>query len=307
MFDRCKLPAGLILVSIICGIGFVACSSSSSRLTFADLKPFWWNAPPIIMMRDEEASETIDRIEFQTGKEAKNQVVAGHVDLAVVAATPIVLGAMAREDFVILGQYLTGPGLVAVISTNKEQLSEPVAIVKGTVSEFAYIKIAKERLGKDSQTTKVLALQPPSVLSALKSRQANSAIIWDPFAQQIERALPDANIERPSDLYQMNFFLIASRSAWKQRKNLIDHVTELFKRATDRANQPEGQKLVDEYVKSEGGEPGAWSENRVIFRFIDATKSEGRSEIIESLESEFTILKQAGLALDEPDFRRLLP
>lgn len=293
---------------VSCSVFLLSCGPEEGRIQFADLKPFWWNAPPILLSQDPELRpENMDRVQFQTGKEAKNQVVAGNVDVGVVAATPIVLAAMAKEDFIVLGQYLTGSGLVAIITPIQEsKLAEPIAVVKGTVSEFVFVEKAGLD-GKDPEKLQVLSLAPPSVLQALQSGSAKSAIIWDPFAQAIEEALPEITVVRNPDLYQMRFYLIASRRSWNNRNELIRNFIKQLKLAVQKVSTPEGQSLVDQYVKSQGQLPGVWDADRVRFEYIDGTTEAGQEEIISNLQSEAKILAKANLLKSSPDFKKFLP
>lgn len=283
----------------------VSCQKQSSDLHFADLRPFWWNAPPIILFQD-ETNKSIKRLEFQTGKEAKNQVVAGNVDFGVVAATPLVLSAIANEPISIMGQYLEGNGLVSLISSKGQELVEPVGIVKGTVSEFVFLKLA-EQAGKKPENINIVYLSPVGVRDGLLSGQLKSGILWDPLVQQVEKKKPRLISNRLQDLYKMRFYLIGSKKKLNGKSDKIDNFLKKFILATVKAQKSKGQIIVDKYVAERQQPKGNWLANRVNFEFIDARTEEGWKVISKNLEKEAAILRASGFNFKKPNFESMRP
>lgn len=284
----------LVLVSVML---LQSCGGKKTEIVLADLVAnLWWNAPPLIYNKEHYPGVNVKRIEFQTGKEAKNMVVSGQADLAVVAATPIVLSAINREDFVILGRYLESSKLVGIYSTSEDvaKLKEPIAIVPGTVSEFIFIENAT-RNGENPKKLNTLSTKPPAIAGLLETGQVASAIIWDPFAQEIEEN-PNIHLKtstRPDNLYTMRFYLIANRNSLKNKGAEINNFIEGFEAAVQKSAGYESK--IEEWLDYKQGYLGKrWPD--VKFEFI-----RDRVTLTKELNEEASILQRAGIK-GVPDF-----
>lgn len=301
-----------ILVFAVFVFGIVGCSedhnSSSSNkidteITFANLVPFWWNAQPVLMDFKDIPGVNIKTVEVQTGKESKNIVLNGGADIGIVAASPLVWSALQEESgFKILARYMDGPELVGIFSTSEENkgLNQPISIVEGTVSEFVMHKHASRNGVTITDDFVTLNSRPPSIIHSLKTGDAKSAVIWEPFAQQIanDKDLVLKYSEYPKNLYRMKFFLIANTKSLNTKKDAIQKIVNEFGQLSDRLVNDDGSyrdKIEKYFSYTPGYLSGRWE--KVNFEFIV-----DKEVISQDLSDEADIILNSGLIEKHPNF-----
>ncbi len=307
-FSKIKL-----LILVLCASIVVSCSENKENvqeqtqdITFANLVPLWWNAQPLLIDFDAIPDVEIKTVELQTGKESKNIVLNGGADIGIVAASPLVLGAVSGESgYQIVARYMDGPELVGIFSTESENagLNEPIAVVNGTVSEFVLRAHATRNAIVIDDSTNMLNTRPPSILSALKNNDAKSAVIWEPFAQQIAEA-EDLNLQYshyPKNLYSMKFFIIVNKKSYVEKRVAIDAViNEFANMSAFLVNDSEsGRVRIEDLLNyPEGYLTDRW--DRVDFTFVT-----DKETIERDLATEADIIIKAGIIKRLPNFSQL--
>lgn len=232
------IAAGIVLV--VLAVGFVAMilngrSESSDRgpLRFAALGNQIITAPAIIAVRENRFQNEHLRLtsfDVNAGAVAKDAVVNGNADVAIVANAPLVLAASKGEDVLILGSVMFSDRLHAVVSRpSSGSLPAPIGYVPGTSSEFFLRKVLKSEHLDPAVLTQAVKLRPPGVQPAFTSHSIQSGVIWEPFVSEMSRSkqapyglLPNVRVNKYPGLYAFRFYLITSRAAWKQKRDEIE-------------------------------------------------------------------------------------
>jgi len=260
------------------------------EITFANLLPLWWNAQAMLVELEDIPGLKVSTVEVHTGKESKNIVLNGGADVGIVAASPLVWSAQNGErGFKVIARYMAGPKLVGIFSKSNENagLNPPVAVVEGTVSEFVmYAHAQRNGISINSETFTLLNSRPPDVKNNLKTGSANSAVIWEPFAQSIEQdsSLNLKYSEFPQSLYSMKFFLIANSKSIEKKPEAIAKVKKEFERISSQLVRDQGD-LKNKIEQLSGYDLGAltgrWDE--VDFSFI-TDKQIIKSDLLEEAD-----------------------
>lgn len=236
----------LVLFSTI-GLLSQSCNSCNNKnktfdeLTLADASVVWWMAPGIIAQKDslyEKNDLRVKSFDVQTGLASKNSVLSGSADIGLVASTPLALGAFNKEKLIVLCSYVESSNLISLITqqdtTTYSMPQTPVAIVKGTISEIyfynyllKYYEKDKERIIKDQ-----LNIKAPDVLNAMKSKDAKSAVIWEPFGTMIYESNKTIFKEnRSPDIYTHRIYIISTPEILKRKRIAIEKFVKSFNQA----------------------------------------------------------------------------
>jgi ABC-type nitrate/sulfonate/bicarbonate transport system substrate-binding protein len=228
---------GIILVALVVLFVVLVVRGRGSEeqknfLRFAALGNQMITAPAIIAVKENRFQNEhiqVRSFDVNAGAVAKDAVVNGNADVAIVANAPLVIAASKGEDVIILGSVMFSDRLHAVVSRpSSNPIPGDVGYVPGTSSEFFLRKvIAAEHLSPDLLSHAV-KLRPPGVQPAFTARSIQSGVIWEPFVSEMSRSktspfetLPNVRVNKYPGLYAFRFYLITSRSAWRAKRNSI--------------------------------------------------------------------------------------
>jgi ABC-type nitrate/sulfonate/bicarbonate transport system substrate-binding protein len=244
-----KLLVFLTLVSIV--ILAQACTSCNTHppqdeLTLADASVVWWMGPGIIAQKQniyQRHGLNIKSFDVQTGLASKNAVLSGSADIGLVASAPLATGAFSKENLIVLCSYVESKSLLSVITpkANDNPLfskpSPPIAIVKGTISEFYFYNYLTKTLQLqqneiDELIKNELVVKPPDVVNAMKG-SAKSAAIWEPFGTMIAAADSNLKVNRPEDIYTHRIYIVTTPAVLAKKRSAVERFVQSFAEACD--------------------------------------------------------------------------
>jgi ABC-type nitrate/sulfonate/bicarbonate transport system substrate-binding protein len=242
-----QLLAFLMLVSML--IIVQACTScnkasnQSEQLTLADASVVWWMGPGIIAQKQnlyEKHGLTLKSFDVQTGLASKNAVLSGSADVGLVASAPLATGAFNKESLVVLCSYVESNYLLSVVTPKSEDASSrpvpPVAIVKGTISEFYFYNYMTKTLHVSEADVKGINqvnVKPPDVVNAVKSGDAKSAAIWEPFGTMMVAADSNLKANRPADIYTHRIYIVTTPEVLQKKRSAIEKFVQSFQEASN--------------------------------------------------------------------------
>jgi len=132
--------------------------------------------------------------EYPAGTYAVKELLAGNADLACAAEFVGVTTSFQSPDLRIITTTAKINNLYLIIRSDRG-ISKPsdlkgktIAVPKGSVAEFflgRYLTLN----GMDIHTIAILRLTPADVIKSVVTGDADAALIWDPYAYQIEQQL----------------------------------------------------------------------------------------------------------------------
>lgn len=210
-----------------------SCRHKDNELTFGAAEDVWWAAPTIIAETHQLFSKhgvNVRSFDTTTGLASKNAVVSHTADIGLVAATPLAMGAYQKEDIRILCTNVESKSLVAFLkrksppteSGETVSLISPVAIIPRTISEWYFINyLKKNNLMSRKADIKELHVKPADVPNVLKKGDANSGVIWEPFASFVPT--DQFEISRDPDLYTVRLFLISRQDVLDKKGKAVEN------------------------------------------------------------------------------------
>lgn len=201
---------GTLLLSSMC-LGIIAMSGCNGpppgTITFGDGVLFW-TAPTKVarhekLYKDQGLDVTIAT--FQTGLAAKNALLAGSLDVAMVATTPIASSVINGEEIRVIATYVVSDNLLKLVSIrtgdeivlNDDRIRQDwsgdksrVGYVPGTISQRMFDRLTK-RVGIKPTPVK---LQPGNIASALIDNNIDYGVIWEPMVFQLAAKLAEDHL-----------------------------------------------------------------------------------------------------------------
>jgi NitT/TauT family transport system substrate-binding protein len=132
--------------------------------------------------------------EYSAGAYAMNELLSGNADLASAAEFVGVANSFENPDLRIITTTAKIDNLFLVIRNDRgitrpsDLKGKTIAVAKGTMAEFflgRYLTLN----GMDSQSITILYRTPADVEKSVVTGESDAAIIWDPYASQIEQQL----------------------------------------------------------------------------------------------------------------------
>lgn len=304
---------GIVLIGMVAAVIIFPIGKNKEPLRFANIGTLWYFAPTILTVEgafDRSYTVNFKSFDVSTGLAAKNAVLAGQADIAIVASTPLAIGAAREEDILILGSFMRSSHLMTILSkkgpSENTIISEPVGLVKGTSSEFYLIEYLR-RKGQLSQYAQgnlsLVYLRPPGVIPAFTNADVNSVSIWEPTASDILRprdgSKPIDNIQivRDSDIYTLEMYLVTTPSIWKKRKAEILQFVGLISQAGSYImdNQVEARKKIENRF----GYPKQWLSP--LFDKVDFSFSTNKAAMLNTIHADSRLALEAGILNSEGD------
>ena len=239
---------------IIAGTVLQGCNSCNrgnndglEKLTLADASVVWWMGPGTIAQKDSIYTKNglnVKTFSMQTGLESKNAVVSGAADIGLTATTPLAMGAFQNEKLIVLCSYMVSDNLLSLLTpeTNDTVLfskpTEPIAIVKGTISElYFYNYMATHFPDIHISTLNQLNVKPTDAVNAVKGGSAKSAVIWEPFATMLLEQVDGLKINRAEDCYTHRMYIVTTPEVLAKKRSAIEKFVKSFGQACDLLNE----------------------------------------------------------------------
>ena len=266
------------LLVILCSIFLLSCNSGNkdNELTLADASFSWWMGPGLIAQKDgiyEKNGLKVKTFSLQTGLESKNAVVSGAADIGLTATVPLAMGGFKKENLIILCSYMESSSLLALLTYASNDTAmyllprEPIAIVKGTISELYFYNYLKTYYpDKNISKLKQLNIKTPDAVNAVKGGSANSVVIWEPFATILSEQIPNIKISRAENIYTQRMYIVTTPEILAKKRIAIEKFVESFNQACEILNvNPEKGKeiLKSAFPQQESSINNLW--NKVDF------------------------------------------
>lgn len=174
------------------------------------------------------------------GRQCLDQLLAGKVQFATAADTPIVSSSFVRSDFVVLSTFATSSNDIHVvgaksagITTLKQLIGKKIGLIKGSSTDYFFDTVLLFD-GIDPARVQKLNVPADQMAQAMQQHQIDAFVLFDPGLSQALTVLGDSvTVLSTPPIYLSTFNLITARSLIG--KNDADMVKIL--RALDRAQQ----------------------------------------------------------------------
>ena len=145
-------------------------------------------------------------------------VLEGEADVATASDSPVMFRSFERNDYVVIGTFVTTSDDVKLVVRHAAQISRPgdlrgknVGVVRGAASHY-FLDSFLLLNGIDPRSVKMIALQPDQMAAAMQSGQVAAVAVWEPFAFDTLRAAEgDAAVLPHLGVYSLSFNLVAQR------------------------------------------------------------------------------------------------
>ena len=192
------------------------------------------------------------------GRKCLDQLLAGTVQFATAADTPIVSSSFVRSDFVVLSTFATSSNDIHVvgaksagISTLKQLIGKKIGLIKGSSIDYFFDTVLLFA-GIDPARVQKLDVPADQMAQALQQHNIDAFALFDPGLSQALTVLGDSvTVLSTPPIYLSTFNLVTARSLIG--KNDADMVKIL--RVLDRAQQfikqhPESaQRILQQRLK----------------------------------------------------------
>ncbi len=201
----------------------------------------------------------LDIKEFDSGRLSLQAMLKGEgVDISTVAPTPIMFSSFDRQDFYIFSTFVYANEDIKVIANGSEGITEAADLKgkklgtpAGTTGQFV-AEVFLVNNGLLPSEVEIIDISPSELPDALKNKQVDVIVIWEPHAYNAQNLLgQDAIRLSGSELYRTTFnFLVMKEYAESHPEVLVK-----FLRAIDNAtdfigeNKEESQNIVAERLK----------------------------------------------------------
>lgn len=232
-----QVKINLILFSILTFLLFQSCNNDTEFI-FADASKVWWLAPTIIANQNNIYTDNkleLKTFDVTTGLASLNAVLSGTADIGMVAATPLAMAAYTKENIVILGSFVEADNLIAILTNDTSDIKSPITIVKGTISEFYFIKYMKKKYGQDFkiENYNYLYKKPETAANSLTTNDANCAVIWEPYITKYLGENKNINIIRERNIYTLKLYLVTRPEILEKKKEQVVKFVKSIKMACE--------------------------------------------------------------------------
>ncbi len=183
------------------------------------------------------------------GHRAMSQLLSGETDLATASDAVIMFNSFKRDDFAVIGTFVTSNDDVKVVTRKNSGIAKPdqlagkrIGTVVGSSSDY-FLDTLLLFHGVDPKSLHVINLQPENMEAALSKGEVDAVAIWEPYPFKILNSIEGTKTLTFTPTYIETFNLIARKNLFGMRD---DDLVKIL-RALDRA-----QRFIrDEPVKAQ--------------------------------------------------------
>ncbi len=190
-------------------------------------------------------------VPYPSGKLALQAMLAGEVDLATVAETPLWRAAGEHRSLVLWATLAETRRSVWIIARHDRHVATPtdligkrIAVSFGTTAQI-YLLTLLDLYGIERSRVEIVDVPPQDMAERLVAGDVDAGCIWEPFASKVERALDHPVIMHDAIIYRMTWNLVG-------RTDGPTMPVERVLRAIERANQrlrSDDPRVVDELAR----------------------------------------------------------
>lgn len=226
--------------------------------------------------------------EYPSGKRAVEGMLAGEVDVATTAETPIVFASFERQDFSIIASISSSDNILRIIARKDKGIQKPVdlrgkriAVQKGSATHF-FLHIFLLKNGLSEKDVSLYFKKVEELPEALASGEIDAFSQREPFISKAKGLLGDnAVVFAEPGIYVLSEVMIALNSLIKDKPEVINRLLRALLQAErfTRDHPDQAIKIVSNKLKAPESEISAlWNE----FYFTISLKQ----EILNILEDE---------------------
>ena len=191
------------------------------------------------------------------GRKCLEQLLAGTVDFATAADTPIIRASFTRSDFVVVATFATSTSDIHLVGSKsagvfalKHLIGKKIGVIKGSSIDY-FLDLVLVFDGIDPAKVEKVDVAPEQMAAALRTNKIDAFALFDPgFSQAVEKLGDSVTMLATPPIYLSTFNLIGMRaSIGKTDAELVKVL-----RALDRANlfikqQPEvAQRILFKHL-----------------------------------------------------------
>ncbi|MCJ7568490.1 MAG: NrtA/SsuA/CpmA family ABC transporter substrate-binding protein [Anaerolineales bacterium] len=166
-------------------------------------------------------------IDFPSGKQAVEAMLAGEADIATASMSVLVsyaLDGRALKTFAEIAQYRI-KDLVARRDRGITQISDlkgiRIGVTMGSAGEFALGRFLTLN-GISSDDVELVDISAPEMVKAIDEGMIDAALTWEPYTYHIVQALAENTISWPGDSDQDSSFILLCTDGWLEAHPTVD-------------------------------------------------------------------------------------
>lgn len=197
----------------------------------------------------------VDVTRSGAGYQSLQGVMAGELDIATVAVTPVVYAAMGRygpgRDFDVVASILSSTQLNQVVAARGSGIAEPadisgkrVGITLRTASEYLWDLFVQLHNIADVQ---VRDIPVERMADAMAAGELDASVVWTPFHTDVAAAAPGGGIIfSPGQIYTTNWLVVVDREFSRRHPEAVERYLQVLHEAEEimRADPAEVAQIV---------------------------------------------------------------
>ena len=168
-----------------------------------------------------------------------DQLLAGAVQFATAADTPIVRASFTRSDFVVLATFATSTSDIHLVGSKsagvlalKQLIGKKIGVIKGSSIDY-FLDLVLIFDGIDPAQVEKIDVAPEQMATALQQHKIDAFALFDPgFSQAVEKLGDSVTVLKTPPIYLSTFNLIGMRALMGKSDAEIVKVLRALDRAT---------------------------------------------------------------------------
>jgi len=201
----------------------------------------------------------LDIKEFDSGRLSFQAMLKGEgINISTVATTPIMFSSFDRKDFYIFSTFVYANEDIKVIANRSEGITaaadlkgKKIGTPAGTTGQFV-AEVFLVNNGILPSEVEIIDISPSELPDALKNKQVDVIVIWEPHAYNAQNLLgQDAIRLSGSELYRTTFNFLVMKDYAESHPEVLVKFLRAIDNATDfiGENREESQAIVAERLE----------------------------------------------------------
>lgn len=193
----------------------------------------------------------VEVVYFESGKESLEALLAGEVDFALLATTPLAIALVSEPPLavepVILASVALSNRTHVVVAAPERGIAAPadlagrtVGLLGGTSAEFAWAQFAHLH-GLEAASVTLLDMPVSALADAVVDGVVDAALLWHPWATELRRRLPGGGVVFSTrSVHTVSWLVVGTRRQVRASPELVERVLAGYLSAVDLIHrQPE--------------------------------------------------------------------
>src|SRR4051812_10612314 len=201
--------AAAAVASLAVAVSFLAHHATPIRVRIGTAPQVIASAVHIAAVCGEFARQGLDVevVEFPSGKQALEAMLAGRTDATTVAETPLIACALDRRPVVVWATIAESRRSVALVARGDRGIAGPatlagkrIGVPRGTTADV-YLRAFLELYGVDPASVVLVDLAPQDIGERIAVGDIDVACVWEPLSSRVERMLEHPVVMHEDFLY----------------------------------------------------------------------------------------------------------